>query len=1229
MFREIFSFELKNGLRKPSTYIYFGIFFLLTFLLGLATADVFSTTRSDSNIIANSAVSVSGILLGTSSSIFSILVSVLLISIMGVSIQKDYQHNMHPLFFTKPISKSGYFFGRFFGSFTLAVFVFSGLLIGYYSGTLFGLGKPMMGEFKLMNYLQPFLVFTLPNVLLMGVIFFSLTTFLRNTMMAYIVAIVLMVLQIMSNTITGNIDNKMLAAILEPSGANALGYITEYWSPAERNENMIPLQGALLYNRLLWMGIAIVVCMVSYKGFSFSQFLKPFQFFKRKEIESAPSISLSNTLEDLPKVKQDFSNKAALKKMWWLGLFEMKKMVKSLFFLIMCLLGIGMMLLIVSFMDVMYSTTTYMVTYKIIEDVSGSFSLFVIIFIIFYSGTTIWRERETKMDELVGVTPVSNASLFFSKLIGLSLAALILYVVAAIAGIIIQFYSGYYQIDLLQYLVSLLRGLAVGIVFIALCLAIQVYSPNKFLGFFLSLVPMVILPIVFGLLQWGNDLYNFNSTGASNPYSDMNGYGGTFTQWPFYRLYWFAISAFLCLLALLLYPRGKEKSIKARWRLSSYFNTVKYKSLLAGSVLVTIATGAFIFYQTKVLQSYTKPKESERIAADLEKKYSKYKKIGQPRITSVKVEVDIYTKSKELHVAGTYILKNKTKLPIDTLYFDCTAGKKSPYTYPKFAPSVPFAVISEDIDFGIKILKLKQPLQPGDSLLFVFDMMYKPRGLFDKINSDVVENGTFINSSLLPSIGYNEASELSQNTARKEYGLLPKKRMAAVDDSAARMNNYISHDADWINFEATVSTDEGQTAIAPGYLKKEWKKDGRHYFQYKMDSPILNFYSFLSAKYEVRRDKWKDVNIEIYYHKGHEYNVERMINSVKKSLDYYTLHFSPYQHRQVRIIEFPRYAGFAQSFPNTIPYSESIGFITKVEEGPDKIDVPFYVTAHEVAHQWWAHQVIGGNVQGSVLMSETMSQYSALMVMEKEYGKEAMKKFLKYEMDIYLKGRTFEARGELPLMLTENQQYIHYNKGSIVMYALKDFIGEDSLNAAVRAYLNKTKFSGPIYSNAIEFVEYIKRATPDSLQYLVTDMFEKITIYENYVKALDFKQMPDKTYKVTLTVGSAKFYSDSIDKKTKGVVNDYMDVGIFTTSLVKGKETEKVLLMQRIKMNEPEKTFEFIVKEKPVSAGIDPYLKLIDRTPKNNSYKFGVTPEKPNLGTKSDNLMIQFGNDHE
>jgi ABC-2 type transport system permease protein len=379
-----------------------------------------------------------------------------------------------------------------------------------------------------------------------------------------------------------------------------------------------------------------------------------------------------------------------------------------------------------------------------------------------------------------------------------------------------------------------------------------------------------------------------------------------------------------------------------------------------------------------------------------------------------------------------------------------------------------------------------------------------------------------------------------------------------------------------------------------------------------MDSPMMHFYSILSGDYQVKRDTWKKVNIEIYYQKGHEYNLDRMMKGVKKSLDYYTSNFGPYQHRQVRILEFPRDRSFAQSFPNTIPFSESMGFISKVDKKPDAIDYPFYVTAHEVAHQWWGHQVAEAMVQGSAMLSESLSQYSALMVMEKEYGPESMKKFLKREMDSYLIGRTVERKGEKPLMLCEAQQYIHYNKGSVILYGLKDLLGEEKLNTAIKAYLETFRFKGPLYANTVALVNEIKSVTPDSLYYAVNDMLENITLYENYVKTLQYKELPDKKYEVTLTVGSAKFYADSLGKQTKTYVSDYMDIGVFSKNNDTKGAKEKQLVLRKIKMDAPEKTFKFMVDEKPFSAGIDPYLKLIDRTPDNNTAEFGKSPKVPN-----------------
>ncbi len=1218
MFKEIFLFDLKQNFGKPSTYIFFGIFFLLTLILGLSVAGVFDVATGDSNIIGNSAHAVSGIIVGLNDNILGLVNSVILVAIMATAIQKDYEYNIHPLIYTKPITKEGYFFGRFFSAFLTAVFVFSAQVIGYYVGCLFGMDTPRMGTFTLMNYLQPFLIFSVPNILLLGIIFFSVTTFTRNTLPAYLFCIVLLVVRTVSSNITADIENKTLAAILEPFGSEALNHITRYWTPDDQNTRMIPLQGSLLYNRILWTGIALLITILSYLKFSFTQFLNPVTFFfKRSKTATASQGYAHAPLSALPVATQRFSIKDNWKQLFYLSGFEFVKMTKSTFFIIICALGMAMMFIVAQYIGSMYATETYPVTYQIIESVASIFQLFILILVVFFSGNIIWRDREQKMDELIGSIPVSNTVLFFSKYIALIYVVAVLLAVASITGMLIQVSMSYYHLEPLLYFKAGLRMLVGYTITAGVCMAIQVFSPNKYLGFFLSLLPVLFINIIFELLEWRNNLYIFNSSGPGMAYSDMNGYGHTVKSWLIFKSYWLSIVLLLCLLALMVLPRGKEKGLTARFRLSKSSFRPVHKIALALCILFAISAGGYIHYNTHILNRYVSPKQMEEEQAMFEKTYKRYERTPQLRIVSSYIDVAIQPYKREVQVEGFYYLKNKYNLPIDTLFVDYIGGEKTNYHYNTLQPLREARVIVDDKKSGVKMFVFDQPVLPGDSIRFNFNIYFKPKGFENRgTETEVVYNGTFFNNRVLPSIGYNPDSEISANRAREKYGLPHKPRMAAVDDSVALRDNYISRDADWIRFETVVSTSDDQIALAPGYLIKQWKKAGRNYFHYKMDSPILNFYAYLSARYEIKRDKWNDVNIEIYYHKGHEYNLERMIRSIKKSLEYYTHHFGPYQHRQVRILEFPRYASFAQSFPNTIPYSESVGFIARVDDkDKTKIDVPFYITAHEVAHQWWAHQVIGGNVQGSVLMSETMSQYAALMVMEKEYGYQAMKKFLKYEMDIYLKGRTLEAKKEVPLMLCENQGYIHYNKGSVIMYALKDYLGEEVLNSAVRTYLQKVKFQEPPYTNAIEFVHYLKEATPDSLQYIIHDMFETITIYENYVSDLSYKPTVDGKYKVRLAVGSAKFRSDSLGKNEQVPVADYIDVGVFARQQnnTAQSDPEKVLILQKVRMDKPEKTFEFIVNEKPYSAGIDPYYKLIDRTPDNNTFTFGSKPPKVNI----------------
>jgi aminopeptidase N len=319
-----------------------------------------------------------------------------------------------------------------------------------------------------------------------------------------------------------------------------------------------------------------------------------------------------------------------------------------------------------------------------------------------------------------------------------------------------------------------------------------------------------------------------------------------------------------------------------------------------------------------------------------------------------------------------------------------------------------------------------------------------------------------------------------------------------------------------------------------------------------------------------------------------------MIDAVKASLDYFTAHFSPYQHRQVRIVEFPRYASFAQSFPNTIPYSESIGFIADLTD-PDAIDYVFYVTAHEVAHQWWAHQVIGADVQGSTVLSETLAQYSALMVMEHAYGERKMHEFLRYELDRYLLGRATELEKELPLLLVENQPYIHYNKGSLAMYAMRHYVGEDAVNRALRSILAEHAFEGAPFPTSRALVDALRAVTPPEHAYLIEDLFETITLYDNRMLSAALTELPDGRFRVDMVVESHKLRADEHGNETEIPSDDWIEIGLLAAD-----EDAPPLHLERRRLQGGTTELSLVVDERPARAGIDPNVILVDRDPDDN-----------------------------
>jgi hypothetical protein len=304
-------------------------------------------------------------------------------------------------------------------------------------------------------------------------------------------------------------------------------------------------------------------------------------------------------------------------------------------------------------------------------------------------------------------------------------------------------------------------------------------------------------------------------------------------------------------------------------------------------------------------------------------------------------------------------------------------------------------------------------------------------------------------------------------------------------------------------------------------------------------------------------------------------------------------------------------------------YDKYRDFQFKDPDDPEDLDIPFWVTAHEMGHQWWPHQVSGGNVQGSAFLSEGLAEYSAVSLLAKEKGEKQLRKFLKYELDRYLGGRSMERKYEPPIVETEGQSYIHYNKAGLMMYTLSDFIGKDIFNNALGRFIEKFRYQSDPYTNIGEFVKTIREDTPDDLQYLITDTFEKITLYENKAKTATAIENEDGTFTVTLEVEAKKVYSDSLGNQSDAELNDWLEIGVMGETLVNGEMEEIPIYLEKVLITVSLTTFTVRVDQKPIKAGIDPMHKFVDRDSEDNLVRVKIRTANSDESEKAYRELIR------
>ena len=560
---------------------------------------------------------------------------------------------------------------------------------------------------------------------------------------------------------------------------------------------------------------------------------------------------------------------------------------------------------------------------------------------------------------------------------------------------------------------------------------------------------------------------------------------------------------------------------------------------------------------------------------------------------------------RDIHFNGT------GQSPVDSFTVSYNGKVLTDISYPLIYKRGKFNFMRPAADTAnYRIYHLAAPLAAHDSAVFEINTVNTYKGFTNAMSgTDILENGTFFSGGI-PMLGYNSGDELESDEKRKKYKLAKKNdEFPAYDDSLGTATFLFNDVAEWVTMDVTVGTTRDQIAIAPGKKINSWEKDGRMYTRFVQKQPkVVLFFDVVSAKYAVLNDTQrlpdgKNVGLELYYHHTHDRNLSRFIAAYKDGLNYYSNAYGNYQFEQLRLLEFPKYRTFAQSFPNTVSYSEAFGYTADFRNADD-FDYAYFVTAHELAHQWWGHQVTPNRTRGSNLISEALAEYTALILCEKKYGRDNMKRFLKQELDSYLRGRANETKKE-NAFIDCNRAYEWYYKGSLILYGLRDLIGEDSLNAALKQFRSQWAFKDtPPFPGSHDLYNVLQQRVPDSLKYYLEDTWKHITLYDN--KILDVKSKPTGNKDentITLKIFSQKMYADSSGSESPAPhMNDYIDIGLFApeTTDSAGRRVTHPVYLKKHKLKGGETTITITVKGNIVKAGIDPYIKLIDRIPDDN-----------------------------
>jgi ABC-2 type transport system permease protein len=1037
----------------------------------------------------------------------------------GMPLIRDAEHKVGDLLRSTPLRPGEYVWGKFLAAALacLAAVAVLPLATGVFSHFLPDPGSPdIYGPFTLLNYVRPFLLFLVPGVLFAAGVAFALGSFTGRPILVFLfpVGVFLLCQNIFWRWLSPDIDPAFDAFLraVDPSGFR---WLRQTWLTVDRGLAVYNLQpvgydASFLLSRLGFTLAGLLLVDLTRRRLG-KGVHRPARARRKEAPAAAPDLPVKD-LPSLSSLAMRSRPPGFISGVRVVARFELAEL-RSQPGLYIFIPAILLFLLILYREAYGYFFSPLLLTpgNAAMEGMTFLTTALGLLF-LFYTVESLERERTTGIAPIYHSTPVPTGAIVAGKVI----ASLVVLGVALVGAFLMAALSiaqqGQVPVEIRPFLVVwgllLTPTMIVWIAFVAAVLALT-KSRSATYGVSLAVLMVTVFLFLRGHMNWVGNWVFLGATqdGTAVPWTDMGGFDIDRTAIVLNRL------LMLALAALFGWTAGRFLHRRDRDRLHPVLRPAERRrtALTAAALALPSLVLGFTLY-AQVNQGF-QGGAVERAREDYWRQ-NLMTWVGQPLpyVTRVEMDLDFEPADRGFAVNGFYDLQNQKDKPL--YWFPVTGGT----AWEGLSWTLNGRPWTPEKRSLLHVFRLPEPLASGKSVRLGFRYRGKMLPGISR-NGGEVPLGEFIlpsgiiltgrNPDFVPVIGFNPQIGVDEDN-RSDPRIYPPFHYQGVTDSDLDRSAFTQR--------LRITAPAEYTINSTGVLTSDVVQDGRRTVVWESDYP-LRVFNVAAGRWVVKRGP----GTAVFYHPGHPYNVDSLLEALNGARRFYASWYAPYPWRELRLNEFPSFASYARGNATNIFFSEAAGFLVQRLPGND---MAFAVAAHEAAHQWWGHIMAAGEGPGGIVLVEGAANFATLMLLEQMRGPQARITYATRIEATYGENRLPST--EKPLAETlelEGRQgdvTVIYDKGAWALWMLYRQMGKDAFLAGVQQFF-RIYHGNPDHPVIEDFVAVMRPYATDKKVFddFVRQWFFSIVTPEYRLDQAGKRQVGKGAWEVTARIENA------------------------------------------------------------------------------------------------------------